>query len=220
MISVIIPTLNEEQYLPNLLKDLKNQKLEVIVVDGNSKDNTVKIAKKFKAKIIITKKRNGSYQRNLGAKKAKGDQLLFIDADMRIPKGTIKKLKSTNAIAALPFITLKQKTWPYRICVEPANLFARLFPGMFARGGCILVNKKAFLKAGGFNPKMAVAEDIDLGQRLRKLGKIKMAPCKVFESDRRYRKYGYLKVLLDWWLNAFWCTLFGKSFYTHWNPVR
>ena len=91
--SIIIPTLNEEKYLPLLLKDLSNQtfqEFEVIVVDGKSEDQTVNKAQTFtklvKRLTIITSVRNVSTQRNAGAKIAIGKQLLFNDADNRLPK--------------------------------------------------------------------------------------------------------------------------------------
>ena len=77
--SVVIPTLNEELFLPNLLEDFKKQKVknfEIIVVDAKSKDKTRKIVKSFKQslkiKLFLSNKKNVAYQKNLGAKKAKG----------------------------------------------------------------------------------------------------------------------------------------------------
>ena len=92
--SIIIPTLNEEKYLPDLLHDLTkqtidNNQFEVIHVDGNSDDKTVDSAKKFKDKIklitLSTKKRNVAHQRNVGTEKATGKWLVFMDADNRLP---------------------------------------------------------------------------------------------------------------------------------------
>src|SRR3989344_9634907 len=98
--SVIIPTLNEELFLPNLLHDLKKQKVknfEIIVVDAKSKDKTCKIVKSFKQslnlKLYLSNKKNVSFQKNLGAKKAIGKYLLFIDADSRVKNKFIKLLK-------------------------------------------------------------------------------------------------------------------------------
>lgn len=89
--SIIIPALNEEEHLPLLLKDLSKQirkNFEIILVDGNSVDQTVARAKEYKPilpiKIFISKKRNVSYQRNLGAKHALSDHYLFMDADNRL----------------------------------------------------------------------------------------------------------------------------------------
>src|SRR3989344_5888247 len=96
-ISIIIPTLNEDKYVPSLLKDLQNQtepNFEVIVIDGNSDDNTLSSCEIFKSdlklSLVKVNKRNVSYQRNYGAKHARGDYILFLDADVRISHGFIK----------------------------------------------------------------------------------------------------------------------------------
>jgi len=89
--SVVIPTLDEEKFLPNLLLDLESQSFgdfEVIHVDGISDDNTVAEAKKFSKKLdlvqLSTKVRSASHQRNLGAEKSRGEWIIFIDADTRL----------------------------------------------------------------------------------------------------------------------------------------
>src|SRR6266480_923896 len=100
LFSIIIPTLNEEHYLPKLLTDLQKQtqqNFEVIVVDGKSEDNTkeqaISFAKKLPLKFIETPTRNVSHQRNLGAKHALGAYLFFLDADTRIDRDTIEKIQ-------------------------------------------------------------------------------------------------------------------------------
>src|SRR5437867_2701970 len=84
LVSVIIPSLNEENYIEKSLKSVKAQDykndIEIIVADSNSKDNTAKIARKY-AKVIVTKRKGISVGRNVGAKKARGEILLFLDAD-------------------------------------------------------------------------------------------------------------------------------------------
>src|ERR1035437_2498822 len=99
-LSIIIPALNEEHYLPRLLQSIVKQdyrgKLEVIVVDGGSKDNTVKLAGEFKEKIkdlIIASTSKGiSHQRNFGAEKAKYKYLMFLDADTFLPEHFLSKI--------------------------------------------------------------------------------------------------------------------------------
>ena len=90
--SVVIPALNEEKFVPNLLSDLAKQiysDFEVIVVDGKSDDKTVEKSEKFLEKmqlrILVAEKRNVSYQRNWGAQHAKGKWVVFMDADDRLP---------------------------------------------------------------------------------------------------------------------------------------
>jgi len=84
-VSIIIPTLNEEKYVEKTLLSIKAQTMklpyEVIVSDGASKDDTLKIAKRYANKIVISKKRSPAIQRNCGAKYSKGSFLIFVDAD-------------------------------------------------------------------------------------------------------------------------------------------
>jgi glycosyltransferase involved in cell wall biosynthesis len=95
-VSVIIPTLNEEKYIETTLLSIKNQdykgKYEIIVVDSNSKDKTVKIARKYADKVIVTKRRGVSVGRNIGAEVAKGEILLFVDADTTLLPNVISKV--------------------------------------------------------------------------------------------------------------------------------
>ena len=85
MLSIIIPTLNEEKYLPRLLESIRRQNFsdyEIIVSDGGSSDKTEEIAKSFKATFFVDSSiRHPSAQRNNGARISKGDTLLFLDAD-------------------------------------------------------------------------------------------------------------------------------------------
>ncbi len=99
MFSIIIPTLNEENYLPLLLQDLANQtykNFKVIIVDGNSTDQTIKKTKEFKNKLVIntisTKVKNISYQRNLGTKKVTTKWIIFMDADNRLPTNFLQNI--------------------------------------------------------------------------------------------------------------------------------
>lgn len=100
LFSIVIPTLNEEKYLPLLLGDLVKQTFkdfEVIHVDGNSDDSTIQKAKKYKRFIAIktkvVKKRNVAFQRNTGGALAKGQWIIFMDADNRLPKYFLQGLK-------------------------------------------------------------------------------------------------------------------------------
>lgn len=99
--TIIIPALNEEVALPNLLGDLAKQTFtdfEVIVVDGHSDDKTVEKTKAFEKKfnklqVVTSNKRNVSYQRNMGAKNANTDWVVFLDADNRIPEYFLQGIK-------------------------------------------------------------------------------------------------------------------------------
>ena len=91
MLSIIIPTYNEEKYLPKLLKCVKKQtykNYEIIVADADSADKTRQIAKKYGCRVV--KGGMPAIGRNNGAKAAKGDILLFLDADSLIGKDFVK----------------------------------------------------------------------------------------------------------------------------------
>lgn len=95
-VSVILPVYNEEEYVKKCLTSLQTQSVppdEILVVDNNSRDRTVEIAKKFNARIIREKKQGISYARNRGFDEAKGDILARIDADSILPKNWIKRIK-------------------------------------------------------------------------------------------------------------------------------
>ena len=91
-VSIVIPTLNEEKLLPDLLGDLQKQtfeSFEVIIADADSTDKTVQIAQDFGA--IVTKGGLPAIGRNHGARIAKGDFIFFLDADVRVPVDFIEK---------------------------------------------------------------------------------------------------------------------------------
>ncbi len=97
--SIVIPSLNEEKYLPQLLNDLAKQSFtnfEVIHVDGSSDDKTVEVAQQFSSafsvKSFVVKIRNVAYQRNFGGKKAKSEWIIFMDADNRIKKDFLTEI--------------------------------------------------------------------------------------------------------------------------------
>ena len=89
------------------------------------------------------------------------------------------------------------------------------------RGECHIVKRDCFFKLGGYNEKIYAGEDYDLYKRLKKLGKIQfLKDLVVYESPRRYRELGYLRVFLNWTINSIWITLFQKSFSNDWKEIR
>jgi len=239
--SIIIPTLNEEKLLTNLLQQLKNNLItsaydaEIIISDGGSKDNTLAIAKQFTDNVIVKKvdeKQNIAGGRNIGAKIAKGKILIFLCADV-IFEDVIKFfdfLENEFVNSAYLGMTCNVKIFPEeeRNSDRIFHLFLNnyfyslnvLGMGM-GRGECQIISKEIFGQFGGYNEELAAGEDFDLFRRIRKKGKILHARnlC-VFESPRRYRKYGYLNVFKDWFINSFYVVLKNKSVSTEWEQIR
>lgn len=237
MISIIIPTLNEEKYIGNLLDSLEEQSypnFEVIIVDASSDDNTVAVAnrheKKFNMRIITGNEKNVSKQKNIGAKNAKGDILIFLDADTEVAEKNFmeviaKKFYRKGVIAAVPkiYINPKEERFFDRIFHHFINTFIRVFNalGGFGTHGLQIVRKDFFEKVHGYNEKLKVAEDVDLFRRIRGKARIRfLKDLKVYTSGRRFRKEGYLKVVWGWIINGLSVLIFRKSLNKEWKPIR
>lgn len=208
MFSVIIPTLNEEKFLPNLLQSLTQQSekdFEVIVVDGSSKDKTVVLAKQFPGvKILISKKASLPLQRNMGARVAKGEWLLFVDADTILLPYAIERVKAFVRTSdrtvftswCLPDSTVSGDaiiTLFWNIVLEGSILFKRpLPPGPFSG-----VRADIFRTVGGYNENHAFNEDVEFGLRLDRHGHtVAMLREGLYHvSLRRFRKQGTLRVI-------------------------
>jgi cellulose synthase/poly-beta-1,6-N-acetylglucosamine synthase-like glycosyltransferase len=204
-VSVIVPALNEERYIENCLKALKNQdykgKYEIIVADGMSKDKTVEIAKKYADKVIIVKKRGIAAERNAGAKIAKGEIFLFIDADTIASFNLIREIAKVfkkNVVGAtchvLPLSPSATDFILYWFYNQFAKFSIKIGKPQIA-GCCCAYKREAFEKIGGFNEKLKTLEDFDISRRIsKKLGKIKFINSAfVLTSPRRIKKWGKTK---------------------------
>ncbi len=209
--SIVIPVLNEEKALPSLLADLANQTsqdFEVIVVDGHSDDKSVEKAKALTSKlpsltIVTSDVRNVSVQRNLGARKAKGEYILFNDADNNLPNHYLEGIKYHIRVTPADLFTVwcqadtnkrsdKAIATYLNLLVEAGYLTKT--PGAF--GAMIGCKTSKFEKTGGFNPKVGFAEDTEFVRQGYKKGlsfTVFHDPRYVY-SLRRFRKVGMLKI--------------------------
>jgi glycosyltransferase involved in cell wall biosynthesis len=204
MLSVIIPTLNEEKYLQLLLESIKKQNFndyEIIIADAGSTDKTLDIAKKYNCKIIP----GGlpAKGRNEGAKIAKGDILFFLDADTILPynffrKSLIEFKKRDLEFASFCLVPLpKNKISSFFMNIfynQPIILLENALP--HAATG-ILVNEDLFGKLGGFDEDVKLAEDHYLARRAQEVFKARLGIIKsteLFVSDRRFRNDGWVVI--------------------------
>lgn len=205
-VSVIIPTFNEEKYLPKLLRSLKEQSVlprEVIVVDAYSVDNTRKIAKSFGCKVI-----DGGVPakaRNLGAKLAKEQMLIFLDSDVVLPKSflekTIKEMETRDLDIAScyikPISRLKIDEWLHTITNYYLKVTSEFHPHV--PGFCIFVKKDLHNKINGFDETLILAEDHDYVQRASKIGNFSyLKSYKIPVSVRRLAEDGRVKIALKY----------------------
>ena len=210
MISIIIPALNEEKYLPLLLASIKNQGFkdyEIILADAGSKDKTLEIAKKYGCR--ITAGGLPGRGRNLGAKIAKGELLFFADADVVLPDNFFKKsLAEFNArnldVASFCIIPLPGgpvasfflNIFYNQPIVMMENSLPHAAMGIFAK-------KDIFEKIKGFDEDVKLAEDMDMARRAKRLLKAKFGIIKsteIFVSDRRFRTDGWIRTGIKFFL--------------------
>jgi glycosyltransferase involved in cell wall biosynthesis len=213
-LSIIIPALNEEHYLPLLLQSIAEQdyegKLEVIVVDGNSEDKTVEKAAGFKHKIkdlIIVKTERGiSHQRNVGADKAKYKYLMFLDADVFLPKHSLSrityKINPSEEFVITPLILITDGNIFDSLFVLTAYTFIFLISLVKPAncGMCLIVKKETHEKINGFDEKVVYAEDVDYGFRAQKIGAkyhFFFRP-RLFTTIRRRKKNGRIRLAVVW----------------------
>ncbi len=197
-ISIIIPVLNEQLVLEDLLKHLNTtgdnpDALEIIVVDGGSIDNTITIAKKQNANIVKSKK-GRAVQMNTGAKNAQGRVLYFLHADTFPPKGFDRII--------LEAVQDGYETGCFRMQFDTKNPILRFFAWFtrinhaLCRGGdqSLFVTKETFRKNMGFNESYLIYEDSEFIGRLYKTANFKVLTEEVITSARKYRQKGWLKV--------------------------
>ena len=224
--SVIIPTLNEEDYLPKILSDLVKQKqknFEVIVVDASSEDKTkqkaLKFSKYFPLAFYAAKKSNVSFQRNFGAQKANGEFLLFLDADCRVntmfTRNLYLDILKKKELLFIPILVSEDQSRKNRVLFKLINAVIDLSQSLtkpLSAGGSIFIDKKFFFDLNGFKENLYISEDHNLIQRARKLG-VKarvLKDVKVVFSLRRMKKEGQAIVLYKYLLALIYMLANGK----------
>lgn len=206
MLSIIIQTLNEENYLPLLLASIKKQDYhdyEIIVSDAGSQDNTRKIARQHGCQVVI-----GGFPpkgKNEGAKTAQGELILFIDADTVLDNNSLEKLLQEFKKKELDVATflLKSEGKFHHLSYQLLYNFSSLLTEKFLPQAMniILVKKNFHQKIGGFNKEIKLGEELDYVRKIAKIGKFGvLRSAKVFASPRRFRQDGWLKTWLKYCL--------------------
>ena len=239
MISVIIPTFNEEKTIEKTVRQFAGLSVqhEILVCDGRSKDQTVAIAKKFADKVIEAGPKDGSgvsAQRNMGARDAKGEFIVFLDSGDAIPdieyffKKTLSYFEKDPRLVGLSVrveVDRDVRTWSDWIVFELMNGWFAILNNAFhfgiAAGKFQMVRASAFEKVGGFNERMPAGEDIDFFRRLSKIGRTHITwGLAVFHSGRRFHQLGAWATLYRWVRNALSVWIYKRSADSGWQPVR
>ncbi|MCS6984249.1 MAG: glycosyltransferase [Leptospiraceae bacterium] len=215
LVSIVIPTLNEERYLPLLLESIQKQSFrdyEIIVADAFSQDKTREIAHRFGARVV-----DGGMPavgRNRGAAASFGEWLFFFDADVVLPDGFLEKATqeledrfydlATCEFKPISELRVDQILFSLTNLIVKLNL--RLNPR--AAGFCIFILRRLFRRIGGFDETLKLAEDHDLVQRASKFRPLGfLENCHIMVSVRRLEKEGRL-ALIQKYAQVEWNLLF------------
>jgi glycosyltransferase involved in cell wall biosynthesis len=203
--SIVIPTLNEENYIGGLLSSLVKQTFkgfEVVVIDGKSKDKTkekvVEYQKNLDIKFIVAPKRGVGFQRNYGLKFTKYNDLIFFDADIIIEKDFLEKinqyLEKSHADVLTSWFEPLSRRKRDKIIFQVFNVYLEAIKFISPGGGgaFIYVKREPFTRVGGFSEDIVLSEDFDLVKRMDKSGfsyKLVRRPV-IKVSVRRLNKEG------------------------------
>ncbi len=218
MVSVVVPTYNEEQALPDTLNALFQQEgaYEVILVDGGSSDRTCAIAESFgfidsighrnhvpgsshngifqhgNSRLVLTAPKGRASQMNAGAKAARGEWVLFLHADTVLPTGSIRRLnemQSDPAIQAGGFMhQFSGSDWRLKIISFLDNLRCRCSRIIYG-DQALFVRRALFEQIGGF-PNQPILEDVAFCERLIKMTRPVLLSPAVVTDSRKFVKMG------------------------------
>jgi len=196
-VSVVIPTLDEEQRLPAAIQSVRAD-ADVIVVDGGSGDATREVAAREGARVLEAPRGRGR-QLDQGARAATGEWLLFLHADTRLETGW------AAALAALPpevvggaFRFAVDSPRPaFRVVETVVRLRLRLFALPYGDQG-LFVRREVYARIGGV-PHLPLMEDVAFVARMRRAGRLAFPPVRAFTSARRWDRYGIVGTTLRNW---------------------
>jgi len=203
-LSVVIPTLNEAARIGGLLDALANQTLtaQIIVVDGGSDDDTVRIVRERAGVILIESPRGVSRQRNAGARASSGELLVFLDADDVPPPRFLESV--ARAYRKLPFAV----ACPWLQAHEGSALTKAIYFGFnlgfwlgqsslrMGSGVCLIAPRTAFQSCGGFDENLHLGEDVNLIRKLcPRYGLHRHLLVPLGTSGRRFEHDGAAKLL-------------------------
>ncbi len=195
-VSVIVTTRNEEAHIAACLDSVKKQdyprdRIEIIVVDNNSIDKTKEIASRFTDRVFDTGPER-SAQRNFGIGKARGEYLLYLDADMILSEGVISESVERCEGEGLVALYI-----PEKIIGKGFWIKVRDFERSFYNATCIdavrFVRREAVLRIDGFDENLNGPEDWDFDRRIGEIGKVGLLKTPIYHNETGFNLTSYLR---------------------------
>jgi rSAM/selenodomain-associated transferase 2 len=225
LLSIIIPTFNEEESIQRTLEAVPGVQgtIEVIVADGGSDDATTEMARKSHTR-VITSQRGRGIQMHTGASLARGQALLFLHADTILPPEAVDLI--LDALARDPLIVGGNFSIRFDGDSRPARLMTWLYPKLEKIGLCygdsgIFVRASIYSEVGGFK-SFPIFEDVDFVRRMRKLGRMIHLPVTVVTSSRRFEGRRFAATFARWSIlqALFWIGIPPRLLGQLYEPIR
>lgn len=198
--SIIIPTLNEAEVLGDTLTAVADGSAEIIVIDGGSDDDTVKVARQYTPRVFISPKGRG-LQQDTGARRSRGRVLLFLHADTHLPRNYLVLVREVMADENIVFGAFRLKIHPpclaLNIIALMANIRSRFFSLPYG-DQALFVRRSTYLRIGGFRD-WPVMEDVDLVRRLNRQGGFRLARGAAHTSARRWQSEHFARATIRNW---------------------
>lgn len=202
-LSIVVPVLDEASRLETLLTELVERApdVEVIVVDGGSRDGSREIAARAPGVRVVWSDRGRARQMNTGAAAATGEALLFLHADTRLPPGAADAVCRALGDPAVVYgrfdVRFDNPGAIFRLIALLMNLRSRL-TGICTGDQAIFVARRTFERLGGY-PEIALMEDVELTRRLKRVGGLAPLRLRVTTSARRWERDGVARTILFMW---------------------
>ena len=202
-LSIVVPCLNEADGIAealDALAPLRSRGVEVIVVDGGSSDASVALAQP-RSDLVITAPRGRALQMNAGAGRARGDVLLFLHADTRLPDDADTLVREGLARSGKSWgrfdVTIRGRHPLLRVIATAMNVRSRL-TGIATGDQAMFVTRALFERVGGY-PAIALMEDLTLSAALKRVSAPLCIAARASTSGRRWEKHGVLRTVLFMW---------------------
>ena len=225
-LSIIIPTLNEANHLPQLFSDLNawTYNSDLTIVDGGSTDLTISIAQIQGANIVKGLQPNRGNQLNIGASNAKEDWLLFLHADSRLDQNWVKSLykiivnKTSKNFAWYFDFKIKKRNLEFRILEIAVALRSYFLQRPYGDQG-LLIHKDLYYYSGGFY-SLKIMEDLDLITRITKTNKVRRIGQSIYTDDKKWSKSNIFErayknaILRRKWRQGYDINYLSKEYYS------
>ena len=203
MLSFVIPAHDEEALVSRAIESIRRAAtavggtFEILVVDDASTDRTAAVARAAGAEVVSSDARQISRARNAGAALARGERLVFVDADTIVTEDVVRGVLAAfdaGAVGGGSAVRFDEPVPRYVRLVLPAALWINRTFG-FAAGCFVFARRDAFEAIGGFDPRVFAGEEVLFSRALRKQGRFVVLPEPVQTSGRKLRAYSGLEIL-------------------------